>query len=315
MSNRCVTVLGGTGFVGSQLTYRLASRFDTVVVLTRRSQRVRGFNVLPNVQVQQTDVHDTQALGKAIAGSDVVINLVGILNASGSAGKNSFNGAHQELTAKTVDACLANQVPRLLQVSALGADAANGSSEYLRSKGRAEKHVRAANESLAWTIFQPSVIFGEDDAFFNLFAGMLQLMPVFPLACPDARMAPVYAGDVCNAILNAIDDPTTAGETIQLCGPADYSLRELVEYTAEVAGLERKIIGLPDWAARLQARIMEFVPGVPFSRDNYLSLQTDSIGPAGGPRQLTSIQAVVPRYIGSKARTALLQSKRRMARR
>jgi len=315
MSNRRVTLIGGAGFVGSQLTFRLATQFDEVVVLTRRSQRVRAFKVLSNVQVQQVDVHDPDALSAALAGSDLVINLVGILNESGRSKNNQFGGAHEDLTANTVAACQANDVRRFLQISALGANAENGSSEYLRSKGRAEQHIHAASDNLAWTIFQPSIIYGEGDSFFNLFARLLPLAPVFPLACPDARMAPVYVGDVCNVMLEAIDDPQTFGETIVLVGPEDFSFRELVEFTAETAGLNRKVIGLPDWAARLQARIMELIPGKPFSRDNYQSLQTDNVGADDCVRQPTSIQAVVPRYIGSRARTAQLQSQRRMARR
>jgi len=130
-------------------------------------------------------------------------------------------------------------------------------------------------------------------------------MPVFPLAVPDARMAPVHVGDVCDAMINAINDSSTTGETIELVGPEEYTLRELVQYTCDVAGIDSKIIGLPDWAARLQARVMEWVPGKPFTRDNYQSLQTDSV----------SLDAVVPRYLGANDWAGQLQKRRAGARR
>jgi len=315
MSNSRVTLLGGTGFVGTQLSCRLAEEFDEVILLTRHSQRSRALRILPNVHITNVDVHDADKLTEALRGSDVVVNLVGILNSAGKKSANSFVGAHSDLTSKVVKACEVAGVPRYLHMSALNADAKNGSSEYLRSKGIAEDMVKAS-KSLTWTMFQPSVIFGERDSFFNRFAGLLSALPVFPLACPDSRMAPVYIGDVVEAMMGSLDDPSSAGQSIQLCGPKDYSLQELVEYTAKTCGLNRKVIGLPDGMARLQARIMEFAPGKPFSYDNYLSLQTDSVCSNDCQRQPTSIDAVVPTYIGNtKGLPARHQSRREIARR
>ena len=312
MSTRRVALIGGTGFIGTELVHRLAERVDEVVVLTRRAQRVRSLRVLPNVRVRETRVHEADDLARAVAGSDVVVNLVGILNESGS---STFESAHVGLTEKALAACRAGGVPRYLHMSALNADAENGSSEYLRSKGRAEDLVRAADASIAWTIFRPSIVFGEKDAFFNRFAGLLRALPVFPLAVPDARMAPVWIGDVCRVMIDAMDDPDTVGETLSLCGPATYTLRELVEYTARASDLDRTVVGLPDWAARLQAKVMGLVPGKPFSTDNYLSLQTDSVCPEGCPRQPTSLDAIVPRYLGRRDWAGRLQRRRASARR
>ncbi len=315
MLKKRVTLLGGTGFVGTQLTCRLAQEFEEVVLLTRHSQRSRALRILPNVHFEQTDVHDLDKLKKALSGSDVVINLVGILNSAGKNASNSFDGAHAQLTKNVVDACGHSGISRYLHMSALNADAKNGSSEYLRSKGAAEDTVKAS-KSLNWTVFQPSVIFGEQDAFFNRFSALLTSLPVFPLACPDARMAPVYIGDVVESMMASLNDPTSAGQTIQLCGPNDYSLQELVEYTAHTRGLNRKIIRLPDALARLQARVMEFVPGKPFSNDNYLSLQTDAVCTKNCELQMTSIDAIVPTYIGNaKGLTSRHQLRREIARR
>jgi len=312
MNNKRVTLLGGTGFVGTRLAYLLAERYTEVTVLTRRAQRVRNLRVVPNLHAREVNVHDADALAGALKGVDVVINLVGILNETGS---TTFAKAHDELTGKVVDACAAAEVPRYLHMSALNADTENGTSEYLQSKGRAEDRVRAAGESLAWTFFRPSIIFGKDDAFFNRFAGLLKALPVFPLAVPDARMAPVWIDDVCRVMIDSIDDHALYGGAVCLCGPEVFSLRELVEYTALTAGLKRKIVGLPDWASRLQARVMERVPGKPFSYDNYLSLQTDSVCADDCPRQGTSIEAVVPHYLGEVDWAGRLQSRRASARR
>ena len=313
MSNRRVALLGGSGFVGSQLTYRLAETFDEVAVLTRRASRVRRLRTMTNVQVVEANVHDTEALTAALANTDVVINLVGILNEGSNKDESSFRNAHLGLTEKVLAACEANGVKRYLHMSALKADAENGSSEYLRTKGMSEDLVRSQN--MNWTIFQPSIIFGEHDAFFNRFASLLRLLPVFPLAVPEARMAPVFIGDVCDVMIGSIDKPATVGATIELCGPQDYTLKELVEYTAVTAGMTRKIIGLPDWASRMQAKVMEFVPGKPFSQDNYQSLQTPNVCSDGCPRQPTSLNAVVPRYLGAADWAGRLQKRRTAARR
>jgi len=315
MSSTRVTILGGSGFVGSQMTYRLAEIFDEVVVLTRRAQRVRTLRTLINVHVTEVNVHDAAALTEALAGSSLVINLVGILNEGANQAESSFEGAHAELTGKLIEACKANNITRYLHMSALNADAENGSSEYLKTKGQAEDMLRQADSSIQWTIFRPSVIFGKHDAFFNRFAGLLRSLPVFPLAVPDAKMAPVYVGDVCQSMIDSINDPGAHGAVIELCGPEDFSLRELVQYTADTAEISSKIIGLPDWAARLQARVMEWVPGKPFSRDNYDSLQTDSVPSPGTIRQSTSLDAIVPRYIGAADWAGRLQKRRAAARR
>ena len=223
--------------------------------------------------------------------------MVGILNESGRNGKG-FHKAHVELTERVIDACRTAGVGRLVQISAL--NAGKGKSHYLISKGEAEERIRAATD-IASTILQPSVIFGEGDSFFNRFAGLMKVAPVMPLACPDSRMQPVWVGDVAAAVAAVLPDPETAGKTLVLVGPRDYSLRELVEFTAHAAGLKRRIIGLPDGLSRLQGAVMDFVPGKPFSSDNYLSLQTDNTSshndlPGLGikPR---SIESVVPGYL------------------
>jgi NADH dehydrogenase len=244
-------------------------------------------------------VHDSDVLKEQLEGTDAVINMVGILNESGRNGKG-FHKVHVELTEKLIEACRETGVHRLLQLSAL--NAGKGDSHYLASKGQAEDLIRQATD-LDSTIFQPSVIFGEGDAFFNRFASLLSFMPVLPIACPQARLQPVWVGDVVKAMTIALEDPETIGRTLIMVGPREYSLKELVEWTARTAGLKRRIVGLPDAASRLQGRLMDFVPGKPFSSDNYRSLQIDNTSTENSLWKFGirphSLESIVPGYLGN----------------
>jgi len=197
-------------------------------------------------------------------------------------------------------------------VSAL--NAGKGKSHYLISKGQAEELLRQA-DFLDVTIVQPSVIFGEGDAFFNRFASLLMLTPVLPLACPGSRLQPVWVGDVVAAACKILQSPQTIGQTLELAGPKAYTLRELVEWTARAAGLRRWIVGLPDVLSQLQGRIMDFVPGKPFSSDNYKSLQVDNVSSHNALPQLGitphSIKVILPGYLTGTIRQQRLNDLRR----
>ncbi len=315
MSNKTITILGATGYVGVQLAARLNARNYNIKALTRRKCRHNKLMVLSNVTIIEADTHDQAVLEQHFAGSDAVINLIGVLNEEGKT-THTFQNAHVELAKKTVNACKSVGVKRLLHMSALNADAEKGSSEYLKTKGRGEAAVfEAAGEAVAVTAFRPSVIFGAEDSFFNRFAGLLKLLPVFPLACGNSKLAPVFIGDVCDRIVESLEDNSTVGKSINLVGPKEYTLGDLVGYTARVAGIDKKIIMLPEWAAKLQAKVMGFIPGKPFTMDNYDSLQTDSTCDDEDAKQKTSIEAVVPGYIGMNDRNHRFQSYRTHAKR
>jgi uncharacterized protein YbjT (DUF2867 family) len=305
MNIRTVCVLGGSGFVGGHLISRLAQSGRTVKVLTRRRSRHRELLVLPLVQLIEADVHDPALLRRHFEGVDAVVNLVGILNERGHDG-SGFRHAHVDLTRKVMDACREAHVQRLLHMSALNADASNGPSHYLRTKGEAENLVHTMAGEMRATIFRPSVIFGPGDGFLNLFAKLLRIAPVLPLACPGARFAPVYVGDVVERFMGSLEDPASFGKRYDLCGPRVYTLEELVRYTARVIGVRRLILGLPDWASRLQAGVFEYLPGKPISMDNYRSLSRDSVCPAGGTCP-TALEAVAPRYLGNAGHYARLK--------
>jgi uncharacterized protein YbjT (DUF2867 family) len=318
MTHTRICILGGTGFVGSRLARRLAANGRSLRILTRRRERHRDLLVLPGVELIEANAHQPSVLTRQLSGCDVVVNLVGILNEKGDRGAG-FGHAHVELAGKVVNACRDSGVRRVLHMSALGADAEHGPSHYLRTKGAAEDLMHAAAD-LQVTSFRPSVIFGPGDSFFTRFAALLRLSPVvFPLACPDSGFSPVYVGDVAAAFAAALDDDRSVGDRLELCGPRHYTLKELVEYAARCAGLHRTVIGLGHGLSRLQASVLEHVPGKPFSRDNYRSLQLDSVCRHNALPELgiepTAIETVVPRYLGNGGARGRFDGYRRQARR
>jgi len=301
---RTICILGGTGFVGRHIANRLALRDWQMRIPTRRRERHRSLLVLPTVELIDADIRNLDTLKELFAGCDTVINLVGILNEPRN-NSNAFRDMHVELPRRVVQACLATGTRRLLHMSALNAYPREERSQYLRTKGEGEDLVHAAaTQGLQVTSFRPSVIFGHDDSFFNRFAGLLKLSPfVFPLACPDTRFAPVYVGDVADAYAGAIDARATIGQHLDLCGPHTYTLKELVEYTAHLIGVRRRVIGLNRRMSMLQARVLGHFPGKPFSLDNFWSLQKDSVCHTEFPKVFgirpTSVEAVVPQYLAN----------------
>ncbi len=295
-----IFVLGGTGFVGQHLLNRLARAGARSLVATRRPHRHRHLWLVPGCELYEVGDWEIAQLVEGMAGCDVLINLVGILNET--AGR-SFEQSHVTLVEKATQAAIQSGVSRYLHMSALNADKDAGPSDYLRTKGRGEALAHAAADAgLAVTSFRPSVIFGPGDGLFNRFAGLLRMLPgPFPLACPDSRFAPVYVRDVVEAMVRCIDAPHTQGQTYELCGPRVFSLRELLLYTAERIGRRVRVVDLEDRHAQLQARIFQRLPGKPFTMDNYLSLQVDSICASNGLEalgiQATDVDAVVPDYL------------------
>lgn len=299
-----VCILGGTGFVGRHLIARLTSEGIFCTVPSRHPQRQRGLLTNQRIKLLKIDHHDQEQLQSCFMDCTAVINLIGILNEQGS---QTFQHTHVELSDQVVTACKASGIPRLLHMSALHANEANGPSLYLKSKGEAENLAHAqAPPQLKVTSFRPSVIFGEDDSFFNRFAALLEQLPgPFPLACPEAKFAPVYVGDVVEAFFRTLDNQESWGKHYELCGPRVFSLRELVTYTANCIGKRKAIIGLNPMLSAWQARIMSRLPGKPFTHDNYLSMQVDNICSENGLKQLgieaTDVDTIVPFFLGGNS--------------
>lgn len=298
-------VVGGTGFVGRHLVAALAARGARVTVPTRHRDRARHLILLPTVEVVETDARDSRTLAKLAAGRDAVINLAGVLHSRrarpGERGPNrygpDFAQAHVELAQAVVTACREGGVKRLLHVSALGADP-KAPSEYLRSKGVGEAMALAADD-LAVTVFRPSVIFGPEDRFLNLFARLTALFPVLALGSPGARFQPVYVGDVVRALLASLESREAVGRRYDLCGPQQCTLRELLEYVCEITGRRRLIIGLPDSLSYLQAWLMELLPFPLLTRDNYYSMKVPNVCDCAFPFgiQPVALESTAPAWL------------------
>ena len=306
MHEQSVVLFGGTGFIGSHLAARLSEHAVSIVVPTRHERH--AMHLMPlGVDIVQTDLHDDAALRKLVAGRDAVINLIGILHSRrGDPYGPDFRRVHVDLPHRIASACAAEGVPRYLHMSALGASR-NGPSMYQRSKADGEA-AAASHAAVAATIFRPSVVFGPEDHFLNMFARLQRHLPVVPLACAHARFQPVYVGDVAEAYVRALLDPHTAGFTYELGGPQVYELAELVRLAGRYAGHERKVIALPDALARLQAAFFELLPGEPvITRDNLDSMKVDNvIHPSTDNKvlttaalgiKLTALEAVAPQYL------------------
>lgn len=310
-----IVLIGASGFFGGYLLRALTSDGHHCVVLTRTAARRSTVDMLPGVDLVQADIYDVDVLAKQFRDADAVISMAGILNESGGGG-NGFRKVHVELVENIIKACRQTGVSRLLHVSAL--NAGKGKSLYLETKGEAEALLQSADD-LNTSIFQPSVIFGRRDQFFNRFAGMLEFMPILPLTCPKARLQPVFAGDVAAAMLASLEDPMTWGKRFELGGPQVFTLKELVEMTAKFIGKKRRVVGLPGPVSAAMAVIMGLVPGKPFSWDNYLSLKTDNITSQDGFAYFgidpLAIDLVVPDYLAGSVHQQRLQKFRQLRRR
>jgi len=268
-----VCIIGGSGFVGGVIAEHAAARGLRVRIVTRSEPRARRLLVLPTLEIMLADPNDEKALARCLDDMDAAINLVGILAPSG---RSTFESAHARLPRKIVHACRAAGVRRLLHMSALAASP-SGPSEYLRSKAQGEAEVRAAGDAPAWTIFRPSVIFGEGDRFLNLFAMLVRLFPVVPLAAAQAKFQPIWVEDVARAFVGALGDPRAFGQAYDLCGPRVYTLEELVRFVAVTIGKKRAIVGLPPALANLQALVLERLPGHLITRDNLRSMSVPNV--------------------------------------
>jgi uncharacterized protein YbjT (DUF2867 family) len=294
-----ICILGGSGFIGRHVVERLVEEGHFVVVPTRRRERAKHLYPLPTVDVVEADVNDSATLARLFAQCHAVINLVGILQSRpGQPYGPDFARVHVELPQKIVAACAEVGVPRLLHMSALRA-AVDAPSEYLRSKAEGEAAVIAARGRVAATIFRPSVVFGPEDQFLNIFARLQKLLPVIFLACPDARFQPVYVRDVARAFATSLDLDESFDKAYDLAGPRVYSLRELVEYAGSASGHARPVVGLGRRLSWLQAFVMELLPGKLMSRDNVRSMRLASVSDAPFPFgiQPTPLEAVAPAYL------------------
>ena len=313
MDIKKVLLLGGSGFVGTYIANRLTERGVALTIPTRRRERTKALIMLPNVEMPEVDINCEKTLTELMRGHDAVINLVGVLHSRDVKLPYSrdFAEAHVELPKKIVAACKAAGVRRLVHMSALKADS-QGPSEYLCSKGDGEKVVMAAQGDLDVTVFRPSVIFGLGDSFLSMFASVLRKLPFFPLGYGQARFQPVWVADVADAFVDSLGNEATYGQAYDLCGPKTYTLRELVDYTAQLCGSRARVVAIGEGLAYLQAGLMWLSPKPLMSPDNLRSMQVDSVCDAGcntlpGWRP-TALEAIAPTYVAHNTPKGKLDS-------
>ena len=302
MRSRLITIFGGTGFIGRHVVRRLAAR-DVRIRVVSRNWRVHGRVLQPMGDVGQivggpVDLSSEPAIAQLLAGSDAVINLIGILYETK---RRTFTEVQGELPGRIARAAVAAGITRMVQVSAIGADP-DSRSAYARSKAQGEQAVRAALPTAA--SLRPSIVVGPEDGFCNRFAAMARLLPALPLIGGGrTRFQPVWVGDVADAIVAALERKDARGETFELGGPKVYSFAELMRYMLTVVGRRRLLVPLSFELATLQARVLELLPEPLLTRDQVELLKTDNVvGPHA--RTLadlgitpTPIELVVPDYL------------------
>lgn len=301
---RVITVFGGSGFIGRHLIRRLARSGAVVRIATRHPSKaafLKTAGAVGQIVPLAVDVRRDDSVARAVRGSDVVINLIGILHPQGGW---DFATAHVDAPARIARVAKAEGVGRLIHVSAIGADA-DGTAEYARSKAAGEQAVLDAFPDA--TILRPSIVFGPEDQFFNRFAAMAQVSPFLPLiGGGKTRFQPVYVGDVAEAIANAADDPGAKGRTYELGGPRVYSFEELMRITLREIRRNRWLVPVPWNMAESLGGVLEKIPLIapPLTRDQVELLRRDNV-PSGslpglaelGVAQPAAVEVIVPTYL------------------
>jgi uncharacterized protein YbjT (DUF2867 family) len=336
---KTIVVVGGSGFIGSSLVPKLVSQGYHVIIPTRRISHAKHLQTLPTVELVEVKLFKAEQLEPLIARADAVINLIGILH--GRPGKKTsidlnndpryqaaedpygpdFGAMHVEFPKSLAELALKHKVKRFIHVSAYGTHLPRNKlpSMYLRSKAAGERAI-AGLIGLNTTVFRPSVIFGEGDKFLNMFAKM-QILPIaVPLARGDCKFQPIYVEDLTSAMANSVENAATYGKTYDILGPETFTLKELVKLSGRLAGHSRPVISLPDFFGKLQASLLEMLPGPTImSVDNFDSLAVDNAAPPGfviapelgiAPQALSTI---APTYLSKHA--ARFSSERAHARR
>jgi uncharacterized protein YbjT (DUF2867 family) len=311
MDQRRIVVAGGTGFIGTHIVNKLLQAGYHVVVPTRRRDRAKHVALLPNVEIREGSLTDSRFVDDLVRNTTAVVNLIGVLH--GRAGEPAVYGpdfaqAHVEIPKRLADAAVAKGIRRYIQVSALGVtDDGKRSlpSRYLRSKAAGEQSLRQTL-GLDWTILRPSVVFGREDKFLNLFASLLAIAPLMTLPKAAAKFQPVWVEDVARAVVECLGRPATIQQNFDLVGPHTYSLRELVQLVGQLTGHQRLLVSLPDLLGFIQTTLIEFAPGPTLmSRDNFASMAIDNVSSKGWPTQAlgfepAALSVIAPTYLKSK---------------
>ena len=280
ITTKTATIFGGTGFAGRYIVRELAREGYIVKVATRIPERayfLRPYGSVGQIVPVLCAYNDPASIEAAVKGSDVVVNCVGILY---ERRRGDFQRIHTDLVKTIAEACARSGVTRLVHLSALAVERAQ--SRYAKTKLAGEKAIFAAFPNA--TILRPSVMFGEEDRFINLFATMAKFLPVLPLiGGGKTKFQPVYVGDVAHAVMAALTLPAQGSDNPQggiyeLAGPETLTFREIYERIFEWTGTRRCLIPLPFPLASLQAAFLQWIPPKPLlTPDQVTGLKTDNV--------------------------------------
>jgi uncharacterized protein YbjT (DUF2867 family) len=299
-TRRVATVFGGSGFIGRYVVKRLAQQGYIVRVASRYPEGalfLKPTGAVGQIVPLYASVTNEATVRRAVEDAEVVINLVGALFETRAA---SFQATHTEGAERIARQSAATGVTRLVHISAIGADP-NSPSRYASTKGKAEQAVLEAFPSA--TILRPSLVFGVEDNFFNRFAAIARLSPFMPVIHGNTRMQPVYVCDVADAVMAVLASTATEGKTYELGGPRVWTFREILAFILKTTHRDRRLVDIPMGIARLQASVLQHVPGKPLTPDQLLMLSNDNIvseaalGLANLGITPTPVELVVPGYL------------------
>ena len=302
---KLVTIFGGSGFVGRYIARRMAKEGWRVRVAVRRPNEamfVRTYGAVGQVEPVLCNIRDDASVALALDGADAAVNCVGVLTENG---KNTFEAVQTEGAGRVARLAAAAGVGQMVHISAIGADA-DGDSDYARTKAEGEAAVLAHMPNAM--ILRPSIIFGQEDAFFNRFAGMSRMTPVLPVVGADTLFQPVYVDDVAAAAVQGVLGK--AHGVYEAGGPDVATFRELMQQMLQIVRRRRLIFNIPFWIARIKAPIfgaMQYLSlGIfkaPFTKDQVINLANDNVvgDDARGLADLgikpTAMGAVLPDYL------------------
>lgn len=277
MQDKLVTVFGGSGFLGRYVVQALLKTGARVRIAARDPRsgwHLKAQGGLGQTQFVAADIRKPESIARALSGTDMAVNLVGIL-------KGDFGAFHVDGARNVAEVAAGAGLEALVHVSAIGADPASASA-YGRSKGQGEMAVRAAFPK--GTILRPSIVFGREDSFVNRFAGLIAMLPVVPIISGKTKFQPVYVGDVAKAVCAALSDPGKyGGKTYDLGGPEVISMAALNRWIAQATGHKRVFVDMPDGVSAAMASGLGWLPGAPMTRDQWLMLQSDNVIAEGAP--------------------------------
>jgi uncharacterized protein YbjT (DUF2867 family) len=314
--SKTVTIFGGTGFIGSQIVREMAEKGHRVKIACRVPERgysLKSCGAVGQIVPVACDYSDRKSIAAAVEGADFVVNTVGVLYEKK---KGDFTRVHMEFPREIAKACKKFDVKRFVHVSALGVDKAG--SEYAASKLAGEKAVTKAFPAVS--ILRPSIVFGPDDSFFNMFAELARFTPVLPLiGGGHTKFQPVYVGDVADAVMACVDAPakTVCGQTFELGGPEVFTFRELFEVMFKYTRRPRMLVSLPYKAAKIEAFFLQMLPKPLLTMDQVESLKTDNVVADKALKltdlwlKPTGLEQILPSYMETYCRGGKFSDKKR----